>query len=156
HADSSERIHIVLNGIIENHAELRRWMVAEGATIRSETDAEIFAHLIAHHDEGALADAVRRAVGHLEGHYAIVAMSSERPGLLAGVRRDCPLVVGVAEDGHFIASAIPAFLFDPRRVHEVGDGELVVATTEAVEFRDAASVRVRAGAPVTVDWEQEL
>ena len=65
HADSDERIHIVLNGIIENHSELRRWMVAEGAVIRSETDAEVVAHLIAHHDHGDLAEAVAATLAHL-------------------------------------------------------------------------------------------
>ncbi len=156
HADSDERIHIVLNGIIENHSELRRWMVAEGAVIRSETDAEVVAHLIAHHDEGDLADAVAGALAHLGGHYAFVAMSADHPGLLVGARRDCPLVVGVADSGHFIASAIPAFLTHTRQMHEVADGELVVATAAAVDFRDVATGRARAGAPVTVDWDQEL
>ena len=156
HADSDERIHIVLNGIIENHSELRRWMVAEGATIRSETDAEVVAHLIAHHDDGDLADAVSRALTHLAGHYAVVAMASDHPRLLVGARRDCPLVVGVAEHGHFIASAIPAFLSHTRRMHEVADGELVVATPEAVEFRDASGGRARTRAAVTIDWDQDL
>jgi glutamine---fructose-6-phosphate transaminase (isomerizing) len=155
HADTDERVHIVLNGIIENHSELRRWMAAEGATIRSETDAEVVAHLIAHHDDGDLAGAVARALTHLDGHYAIVAMSADHPGRLVGARRDCPLVVGVAEDGHFIASAIPAFLSDTRRMHEVGDGEIVVATAEAVEFRDLSTGRVRPATAVTVDWDQD-
>jgi glucosamine--fructose-6-phosphate aminotransferase (isomerizing) len=107
HTDTDERIHIVLNGIIENHSELRRWMFAEGANIRSQTDAEVCAHLIAHYDGGDLVQAVSSALAHLEGHFAIVAMSADHPGLLVGARRDCPLVVGFAEDGHFIASATP-------------------------------------------------
>jgi glutamine---fructose-6-phosphate transaminase (isomerizing) len=156
HADSDERIHIVLNGIIENHSELRRWMAAEGATIRSETDAEVVAHLIAHHDEGDLADAVARALVHLAGHYALVAIASDHPGLLVGARRDCPLVVGAAEHGHFISSAIPAFLAQTRQMHEVADGELVVATPETVQFRDAVTGHARAGAAVTVEWDQDL
>ncbi len=156
HTDTDERIHIVLNGIIENHSELRRWMSAQGATIRSETDAEVLAHLIAHYDAGDLVEAVASALAHLEGHFAIVAMSADHPGLLVGARRDCPLVVGFAGDGHFIASALPAFLSHTRRMSGLGDGELVVATADTVEFRDITTGRVRAATPVTVDWDQDL
>ncbi|MGZ4692920.1 MAG: glutamine--fructose-6-phosphate transaminase (isomerizing), partial [Acidimicrobiales bacterium] len=156
HTDTDERIQIVLNGIIENHSELRRWMSAQGATIRSETDAEVLAHLIAHYDAGDLAAAVASALAHLEGHFAIVAMSADHPGLLVGARRDCPLVVGFAEDGHFIASALPAFLSHTRRMSGLGDGELVVATADTVEFRDIITGRVRAATPVTVDWDHDL
>src|SRR5918999_2801473 len=75
HYDTADRVHIVLNGIVENHAQLRDRLVAEDATFTSETDAEVVAHLIAHHDEGDLVEAVRRAYGELRGHYAFVAMS---------------------------------------------------------------------------------
>ncbi len=156
HADSEERIHIVLNGIIENHGELRRWMAAEGATIRSQTDAEVVAHLIAHHDQGDLAEALARALAHLQGHYAVVAMSADHPGLLVGARRDCPLVVGIAEHGQFIASAIPAFLAETRRMHEVAEGELVVATPDGVTFRNPATGAVHTGTALTVDWDQDV
>ncbi len=138
HADSDERHHVVLNGIIENHAQLRRWMASEGATIRSETDAEVVAHLIAHHDRGDLVQAVRATMGDIAGHYAFVVTSAAQPGMLVAARRECPLVVGVAADGHFIASAIPAFLSHTREMHAVGDGEIVVATADTVQFLDAA------------------
>ena len=146
HADSDERIHIVLNGIVENHVELRRRMAADGATIRSETDAEVVAHLIAYHHRGELVDAVRRALSELRGHYAFVAFSAAQPGLLVAARQDCPLVVGAGDDGHFIASAIPAFLAYTREVHEVANGDLVIATADDVQFLDAADGH-RAAAP---------
>jgi glucosamine--fructose-6-phosphate aminotransferase (isomerizing) len=153
HADSAERFHIVLNGIVENHVELRRWMAAEGAIIRSETDAEIVAHLIAYHDKGDLVAAVRATLRDLRGHYAFVAISADEPGRLVATRRDCPLVVGVAEHGHFVASAIPAFLAHTRRVHEVADGEIVVATPDSVAFLDAVSGVERSAQATTVDWD---
>ncbi|HYB29321.1 MAG TPA: glutamine--fructose-6-phosphate transaminase (isomerizing) [Solirubrobacteraceae bacterium] len=156
HADSDEQIHIVLNGIIENHVELRRRMAAEGATIRSETDAEVVAHLIAHYDDGDLIDAVRRALGDVRGHYAVVAMSAAQPGLLVAARQECPLVVGAADDEHFIASAIPAFLAHTREVHQVVDGELVVATADAVQFLDAAHGRWHRRPTATIDWEHDV
>ena len=74
------------------------------------------AHLIASHYEGDLVAAVRRAYGELRGHYAFVAMSADEPQLLVGARKECPLVVGVGRDEHFVASAIPVFLAETRTV----------------------------------------
>jgi len=156
HCDTSERVHIVLNGIIENHGELRRRLIADGATFRSDTDAEVVAHLIAHHYHGELVQAVRRAVRQLHGHFAFVSICSEEPELLVASRRDCPLVVGVAEDGHFIASAIPAFLAHTRKVCEVADGELVVARPDALQLRDAASGKPRRHLSLSVSFKHYL
>src|SRR5256885_5054587 len=79
HGDCEGRIQIVLNGIVENHAELRRELEAEGHRFSSETDAEIVAHLIERHDHGDLTEAVRAAFGELRGHYAFAAMHSGHP-----------------------------------------------------------------------------
>ena len=86
HSDSSDRVHIVLNGIVENHAKLRRRLEEAGEEFTSETDAEVVAHLIAHHYDGDLTAAVRAAFAELRGHYAFVAMHADQPGLLVGAR----------------------------------------------------------------------
>ena len=144
----------MLNGIVENHTELRAKLIEAGAEFTSETDAEVVAHLIAHRYEGDLVEAVRTAYNELRGHYAFVAMSADEPGLLVGARKECPLVVGVGEGEQFLASAIPAFLRETRKVKLVNDGEIVVIRREGVELIDAA------GAPVEretteVDWDTE-
>src|SRR5207248_6319830 len=108
HYDNEDRVHIVLNGIVENFAELRDRLQAEGAEFTSETDAEVVAHLIARCYEGDLVEAVRRAYAQLRGHYAFVAMHADEPHVLVGARKECPLVVGVGTGATFIASAIPA------------------------------------------------
>ena len=79
HWDTSERVHIVLNGIVENWTELKRRLVADGAQFTSDTDAEVVAHLIASHLDGDLTEAVRLAYNELRGHYAFVAMSADHP-----------------------------------------------------------------------------
>ena len=121
----------MLNGIVENWTELKERLAAEGAEFTSETDAEVVAHLIALHLDGTgdLAEAVRRAYNELRGHYAFVAMSADHPGVLVGARKECPLVVGLGEGETFIASAIPAFLAETRRVQLVQDGEIVEITS---------------------------
>ncbi len=115
HFDTADRVHIVLNGIVENHNELRDRLAADGAEFTSETDAEVVAHLISSHYDGDLVAAVRAAYAELRGHYAFVAMAADQPGVLVGTRHECPLVVGVGEGEQFIASAIPAFLKETRR-----------------------------------------
>src|SRR5215210_6236290 len=77
HGDCSDSVHIVLNGIVENHAELRRELADDGHRFSSETDAEIVSHLIEEHYDGDLTKAVRDAFADLRGHYAFVAMHKD-------------------------------------------------------------------------------
>jgi glutamine---fructose-6-phosphate transaminase (isomerizing) len=152
HWDSSGRVHIVLNGIVENWTELRERLRAEGAEFTSETDAEVVAHLIARHLDGDLVEAVRRAYGELRGHYAFVAMSADEPGVLVGARKECPLVVGLGEGESFIASAIPAFLAETRRVQLVQDGEIVAVTPQGSRFLSPDGAEVDREVD-EVDWD---
>src|SRR5215208_2885807 len=155
HYDNDDKVHIALNGIVENFSPLREQLQGEGAIFTSETDAEVVAHLIARRYDGDLVEAVRRAYAELRGHYAFVAMHADEPGVLVGARKECPLVVGVGEGETFIASAIPAFLQHTRQVGIVGDDELIVIRPDGAQFLDAVS-----GEPVTreiteVDWDND-
>ncbi|HEY7150400.1 MAG TPA: glutamine--fructose-6-phosphate transaminase (isomerizing) [Solirubrobacterales bacterium] len=140
HGDCDDEVQIVANGIVENHAELRRDLEADGHRFSSETDAEIIAHLIERHYEGDLTDAVRTAFGELRGHYAFAAMHREHPDTLVAAREECPLVVGLGDGEAFLASAIPAFLAETRRVLQVENGEIVTVTGEGATLIDAAGV----------------
>jgi glutamine---fructose-6-phosphate transaminase (isomerizing) len=152
HFDTGDRIHIVLNGIVENHVALRERMVAGGAEFTSDTDAEVVAHLIASHYEGDLVEAVRASYNELRGHYAFVAMAADEPDVLVGARKECPLVVGVADTESFIASAIPAFLSETRTVQYLNDDELVVLRPGSTEFMDASG-RPLERDTAEIDWD---
>ena len=154
HEDASGRFRIVLNGIIENHLVLRERLAADLIELRSDTDAEVVAHLIALNYEGSLADAVRRSLEDLEGHYAIVVMSEEEPDTLVGVRRECPLVVGLGEGEQFIASSISAFLAHTREVALLRDGEIAVLRPDEVEVFDVKGLPHRP-ASTQVDWDED-
>ena len=154
HYDTSERIHIVLNGIVENHLELRARLTALGAHFTSETDAEVVAHLISLHDEGDLVEAVRRAYAELRGHYSFVATSADHPELLVGARKECPLVVGVGDGEHFVASAVPAFFAETKLVQAVEDGEIVALTPDGASFSTATGGSVERLAE-ELDWDAE-
>jgi glutamine---fructose-6-phosphate transaminase (isomerizing) len=155
HFDTTDRVHVVVNGIVENYVALKRRLIDMGAQFSSETDAEVIAHLIAHHlAQGSLVDAVRAAYAELRGHYAFVAMSADEPGVLVGARKECPLVIGRGDGEQFIGSAIPAFLRETRLVQYIHDDEIVVVTPEGVEFQTAD------GEPVArevseIDWDAD-
>jgi glucosamine--fructose-6-phosphate aminotransferase (isomerizing) len=153
HSDGSDRVHIVLNGIVENHAALRDRLEAEGRELSSETDAEVVAHLIAAHYDGDLPAAVRAAFAELRGHYAFVAMHAERPELLVGARKECPLVAGVGEGESFLASAIPAFLAETRRAVTIEDGEIVTIDASGVRIEDTEGNPVDRR-PEEIDWDE--
>jgi glucosamine--fructose-6-phosphate aminotransferase (isomerizing) len=154
HYDSGDRIHVVVNGIVENYMTLKERLLAAGSTFTSETDAEVIAHLIAQRYAGDLADAVRSAYAELEGHYAFVAMSLDEPDTLVGARKECPLIIGRGEGEQFVASAVPAFLAQTRRVQYLENGEIVVLRPEGVWITKPDGEQVQR--PIeTVDWDQE-
>jgi glucosamine--fructose-6-phosphate aminotransferase (isomerizing) len=155
HGDCSDQVHIVLNGIVENHAELRRELTADGHFFSSETDAEIVAHLIERHYDGDLTAAVRTAFNDLRGHYAFVAMHAEHPGTLLAARQECPLVIGLGDGETFVASAIPAFLAQTRTVQFVGNGEVITIEREGASFTDADGKPVDR-MPEEVDWDEDI
>ncbi len=130
-------LSIVLNGIVENYRELKESLGAEGHTFTSETDAETVTHLVERHYEGDLVEAVRRAFGELEGHFAFVVIHRDHPGLLVGARHQVPLVAGLGRDENFLASNAAAFLRETRIVKFPSDGEIVAVTPDGVEFWDS-------------------
>jgi glutamine---fructose-6-phosphate transaminase (isomerizing) len=154
HFDTTDRVHIVVNGIVENYVALKERLMADGAVFTSETDAEVIAHLVASHNGGDLVEAVRRAYGELRGHYAFVAMSADEPSLLVGARKECPLIVGRGDGEQFIGSAIPAFLRETRRVQYINDDELVILRPDGVEFETAAGQSLHREI-VEIDWDAD-
>src|SRR5436190_7231171 len=152
HFDTTDRVHVVVNGIVENYMALKRRLVAMRAVFTSETDAEVIAHLIAHHLAlGSLEKAVLAAYAELEGHFAFVAMSLDEPDTLVGARRECPLVVGRGDGESFLASAVPAFLAYTRRIQIIENGELVVLTPEGARVLTPDGAEV--DRPVEeIDW----
>jgi glutamine---fructose-6-phosphate transaminase (isomerizing) len=154
HYNTNDRIHVVVNGIVENYMTLKQRLVEAGSVFTSETDAEVIAHLVSHHFDGDLVEAVKAAYAELEGHYAFVAMSLDEPELLVAARRECPLIVGRGEGEQFIASAVPAFLAQTRRVQYVHNDELVVLRPDGVEIITPAGEPLER--PVEeIDWDEE-
>ena len=156
HFDTQDRVHVVVNGIVENYLELKQRLMADGAVFTSETDAEVIAHLISENmAEGDLEHAVRAAYAELRGHYAFVAAAADAPAMLVAARKECPLVVGRGDGEQFIASAIPAFLVHTRDVQLIENGEIVTLRPDGVEFTLADGTAVER-AIERVDWDADV
>jgi glucosamine--fructose-6-phosphate aminotransferase (isomerizing) len=155
HFDTANRVHVVVNGIVENYLALKNRLADMGAHFTSETDAEVIAHLVSHHlAAGNLTDAVRAAYAELQGHFAFVAMTLGEPDVLVGARRECPLIIGRGEGETFLASAIPAFLAHTRKVQYIENGELVVVTPEGTTFLTPEGEELERDV-VEIDWDEE-
>ena len=127
HTDCTGALALVHNGIIENHVELGDELISAGHDLRSETDTEVLAHLIeAGMAAGAdLADAVRAALGRLEGSFAVAVVHVDDPELIVAGRRSSPLVAGLTEHAGLVASDIPALLAATREVYVIDDDQVV-------------------------------
>ncbi len=154
HLSADGRVAVVMNGIIENYAELRHQLQDSGVVFMSETDTEVLPHLIAQAYQGDLVEAVRAIVPKIAGHYAFVVSHLDEPGRLVGTRYECPLVVGIGEGEAFLSSAIPAFLHQTRDIVNLEDGDIAVLDTGGVTVLGAT------GGPVSrvterVDWDED-
>lgn len=134
HLDPGGRVAVVHNGIIESWRELRRELAALGYTFSSETDTEVIVHLLARYLAEGLspAEAMRKTLPRLSGSYALAVLFAAEPGVLYGVRRESPLLVGQGEGEMFLASDIPAILPHTRLVWELPPGEIVRLTPDGV------------------------
>src|SRR5512138_2150637 len=147
-------VAVVHNGIIENHLELKAALAARGHRFKSETDTEIFAHLIAE----ALADgkrdlreAVRASLAQVRGTYAIAVVSEKRPDEIVAAKNASPLVVGYGKGESFLASDVPAILEHTRDVVYLEEGELAVLTPAGIALygRDGEPL---ARKPRRIEW----
>jgi glucosamine--fructose-6-phosphate aminotransferase (isomerizing) len=136
HLGGNGSVAVVHNGVIENHAALRRQLEQTGVLFRSQTDTEVIAHLIARELEadGDLYAAVQRALPRLEGTYGLAVISPKAPGVIVGARLGSPLVVGVGEGEHLLASDPSAIAPHTASVAYLQDGEVVRLTPDEFEI----------------------
>ncbi len=136
HTDPRGEFAVVHNGIIENYMDLRRELTEKGSQMKSETDSEVIAHLIALNYEGDLLEAVQKTVERLRGAFAFGVITSREPGRVIGVKQGSPLVVGIGEGENFLASDIPAILPYTKKVLTLEDQEIADITPEGVNIYD--------------------
>ncbi|MBE7052773.1 MAG: glutamine--fructose-6-phosphate transaminase (isomerizing) [Ruminococcaceae bacterium] len=136
HLSEDKKISVVHNGIIENYAVLKEDLIKKGYKFVSETDTEVIAHLISHLYSGSLLDAVISATKQLKGSYSIGVISQDEPDKIIAVRKDSPLIVGLKDDGNFIASDIPAILSETKDIYILNDNEFALLKKDKVTLYD--------------------
>jgi glucosamine--fructose-6-phosphate aminotransferase (isomerizing) len=152
HTDCTGGLVVVHNGIIENYLPLKARLQAAGHRFVTQTDTEVVAHLVESLYQGSLEQAARAALRELEGMYALVLMHRDEPGLLIGARQGPPMVVGLGDGEHFLASDVPALLAYTRDIAFLGDGEMAVVRGDRAELSrlDGTSVELR---PQRIAWD---
>ncbi len=132
HLSSDGRISIVHNGVIENHRNIKRFLVAQGYSFCSETDSEVLANLISYHyeketarDQTRFVESVRKALKHIEGTFGIAVLCAECPDQLLGARRGSPLIVGIGDGEYLLASDVAAVISRTQNVVYLKDNEIV-------------------------------
>jgi len=154
HPHSYGGVAVVHNGIIENHLELKAALAGRGHKFSSETDTEIFAHLIADAlTDGArdLGAAVRAALAQVHGSYAIAVVSEKRPDEIVAAKNASPLVVGHGQGESFLASDVPAILEHTREVSYLEEGELAILTAGGIQIEGRSGEPVRRPAR-KIEW----
>ncbi len=136
HTNKNKTIAVVHNGIIENYDTLKKYLIEKGYSFNSETDTEVIPLLIDLYYDGDLLESVKKATKKLIGSYAIGVISSLEPDKIVAVRKDSPLIIGLHQDGNFIASDIPAVISKTRDTYLLDDNEFVTVTKNGVRIED--------------------
>ena len=151
---SGLKLSLIHNGIIENFAELKAELVADGVAFASETDSEVAAHHIAREYEksGDLVAAFRSVMNRLHGAFTILVIHEDQPDVVLAARRNAPLVIGLGDGENFLGSDVAAFVEFTKRAVSVGQDEIVVLKADSV------TVYGFDGQPTTfeefsVDWD---
>ena len=158
HADNSGQVYVVHNGIIENYAELRAQLESEGIVFYSQTDTEVLPNLINREyraNGGDFPGAVRGALRHVRGAYALAVLHREHPDVLVAVRQTAPLVVGRGQNENFVASDPLAILQWTREIIFMDDRQMAVVTPASVQIYDLESGATVEAETETVEWSAQ-
>ncbi len=153
HIGGNDLVAVVHNGVIENYASLKRQLQQEGVVFRSETDTEVIAQLIAQALNGDLVEAVRQILPLLKGTYGLAVLSPRNPDLIVGARLGSPLVLGIGEKEHLLASDPMALVDATEKMVYLQDHQMCVLTSHSWHILDRDRIRVEARVQ-QVDWDR--
>lgn len=144
HLSQDGKLAIIHNGIIENYNTLKQELMQRGHEFKSDTDTEVLVHLIediyGHNGGLTFEEAVRMALGQVIGAYAIVILNIDFPDLLIGARKGSPMVIGVGENEHFIASDAAPLIEYTRNVIYLNDGEVAIIDNQKLTIKTIDNV----------------
>ncbi|MDP9319346.1 MAG: glutamine--fructose-6-phosphate transaminase (isomerizing) [Actinomycetota bacterium] len=150
HVDSTGRVAVVHNGIIDNAAQLRLRLVDDGVELASETDTELLAHLVGRSPADTLEEKVLEALAQIEGTYGLAIMHADHPDRIVVARNGSPLIIGVGDHEMHVASDVAALVRYTTQVVHLDDGELATITTSGFSTFTAGRLTTHKS-PTTVD-----
>ena len=142
HPIGNGRVSIVHNGIIENYRELKSFLISKGYGFESETDTETVAKLLDYYYEGDPIEAIEKALGDIEGAYALGIVFREHKNKIFAVRKDSPLIVGKGEAASYIASDVTAILEHTRDYYFLERGEIAILSEKGIRFTDIHGLEI--------------
>ncbi|MCH7870623.1 MAG: glutamine--fructose-6-phosphate transaminase (isomerizing) [Planctomycetes bacterium] len=154
HKDETGRIAVIHNGIIENDRALRTYLERQGVVFQSETDTEVLAHLIGRFYDGDLEEAVRQALHEVSGTYGMAAVCADEPDVIVAARHGSPLLIGVGQNEHILASDAAAILAHTKQVVYLGDGQMARITPDDLKLTTLDAIPV-AKAVEEIEWSLE-
>ena len=140
HVSSDGKFALIHNGVIENYAQMKTFLLGKGYTFQSETDTEVLCNLVAYHyakeptgnnGTNRFVESVRKALGHVEGTYGIAVLCVDAPGEIVAARKASPLILGVGDGEYILASDASALISRTQNVVYLKDGEIVHLTPTA-------------------------
>ncbi len=155
HLSCDNQFAIVHNGIIANYKQLKEDLIKKGHEFRSETDSEVFAHLIEENYKGNLESAVQKTLAEIKGTYALLVMKKDENKLIVA-RKESPLLIGVGRDEMYIGSDISSFLEYTNKAIALDDGEYATVTANTYEIKKIATGESLSKEIFTFDWSVEM
>ncbi len=153
HTDTSGKIAVVHNGIIENHHLIRSQLERKGICFSSQTDTEVIAHLLSELYAGDMLQALTELMKVIKGSYALVVICEQEPGKLFCIRKDSPLIIGFRETENYVASDIPALMKYTRDVVMMEDDEIAILSSDDVRIYDHLGNELDYSSS-RVDWDE--
>jgi glucosamine--fructose-6-phosphate aminotransferase (isomerizing) len=142
HTTSDGKIALIHNGIIENYVSLRKYLEQHGITCETDTDTEVLVKLIGRFYTGDLEQAVRRALHEVAGTYGIAVICADEPDVIVAARKGSPLIIGVGQGEHVVASDASAILAHTSRVVYLDDGEIARVTPSGFRLTTLEAIPV--------------
>lgn len=154
HYNKDRSIALVHNGIIENYQPLKEKLLRKGYEFASETDTEVIVQLLDSCYTGNPLEAIFHVMLRVRGSYALGIVFRDHPGEIYAVRKASPLIIGLSEEGNFIASDVPAILKHTRNVVFMEDMEVACLTKDGATFYNIDKEEVQK-TPTVIDWDAE-
>ncbi len=154
HFNKEKSIAVVHNGIIENYQALKDRLMRKGYRFVSDTDTEVVAHMLDNYYNGDPLETLSKVMARIEGSYALGILFKDHPGEIYAVRKDSPLIIGVSDQGNYIASDIPAILNHTRNVYFIDNLEIVKLTKDSAVFYNLDKEEIEKEYTV-IDWNME-